>query len=251
MKKKKILIWDVETSTIEITLNTYELKNKLRWFPFESIKRDWIMFGAAWKWHGEDAVSCISVSPRNPENDEEVIRRLHEILSQADVLVGHNSDSFDYKKFNTRAIFYGLHPVRPVEAIDTLKISRKYFKFTSNSLRYIAKYLGLEQKDESPDWSKILSGDADELRKMREYNKQDVIVTEQLFNRLMPYHHTAPTLYANARDISGATIHTCPSCGSCDTVKNGFRINRKMTHRIQRNLCKACGAGSSGEKFKI
>ena len=106
-----------------------------------------------------------------------VIKTLHDVLSEADIIIAHNGDKFDSKKFNTRAIAYGLPPIEPKKSVDTLKIARRRFAFTSNKLSYLAKFLGVESKDESPDWDKVLAGDEQELRYMRQYNRKEVNVS--------------------------------------------------------------------------
>lgn len=179
------------------------------------------MLGAAWKLIDGEQVQCVSVSPKDPLNDYEVVCRLHKALNSADVLIGHNSDNFDIKKFNTRAIQYGLDPIQGKKQIDTLKIARKYFKFTSNKLRYIAQYLGVGEKDESPDWDLILAGDRAEIKRMREYNKQDVVVTEAVYKRLRDWHVTHPDVSTVTRDIEGVAIDKCPRCDSAHVVKCG------------------------------
>lgn len=220
-------------------LRGYEMFPK-HGYPVSAIEKDWIMLGAAWKWLHEPNAKCVSVSPKRPDNDYEVISILHTVLSEADVLIGHNSDGFDYKKFNTRAIKHGLPPIQPKKTIDTLKIARRYFKFTSNKLRYIADFLGVEGKDESPDWPKCVAGDEEALRYMREYNKQDVIATEQVYLKLRSYHNTHPDLnhICPVRDVSGELIHLCPKCQSPDMQSRGTTFSRgKVRKRMQCNNC--------------
>lgn len=235
----KLLFWDVETSTMELVYQSYELRTRLKYHPIDHIKRDWIMLGAAWKYEDEKP-KCISVSPQDPLNDFEVIKTLHGVLSDADILCGHNSDAFDYKKFNARSIFYDLPPIMPKQTIDTLKIARKYFKFSSNQLRYIANYLGLDAKDSSPDWDKCLAGDKAALRYMRQYNKQDVIVTEQVYKKLRPFmeNHPNMNLYRPIYDTAGNPVDACPKCGSTDLVRQGFKFT--TAGKRQKYQCKAC-----------
>lgn len=236
----KTLIWDVETSDLELAIRTYQLKNYSRYFDPKTIKRDWTMLGAAWKFKNEKAVKAISVSPQNPLDDEHVIKHLYKALSEADVLIGHNSDNFDIKKFNTRAIFYGLSPLLPKVQVDTLKIARKYFKFTSNKLSYIADYLGLDVKDESPDWEKVINGCAKELRYMRKYNKKDVVVTEQVYDRLMSWHHTHPRTKEKPKDIEGKPVNNCQKCGDPKVWSKGVKLlasGRKRRYYQCQNCC--------------
>lgn len=239
----KILIYDVETSTLDLLIRTYDLKNRIKYFNHKDIVRDWTMLGAAWKFLDKDRVHCISVSPQDPLNDYEVIKKLHAALDSADVLVGHNSDNFDIKKFNTRALQYNLPPIQNKKKVDTLKMARKYFKFSSNTLRYIAKYLGVGEKGESPDWEKILAGDKKELAFMRKYNKQDVIVTENVYLRLREWHETHPDVSTVTRDIEGFPLDKCPRCDSAHVVKAGKEpvIKRGLISGFkQRFKCQDC-----------
>ena len=208
-------------------------------YSIDAIEKDWIMLGAAWKWLGDKETKSVSVSPKRPENDYQVIEILHTVLSDADMLIGHNSDAFDYKKFNTRAIKHGFHPISPKKTVDTLKLARKHFKFTSNKIRYIANYLGVEDKDESPDWVKCISGDEEALRYMRQYNRQDVITTEQVYLKLRGYHQTHPDIGLLIRDVTGSEVHTCPKCGSTSIQSRGKMYTVRTTKN--RYSCNDCG----------
>lgn len=244
----KKIVWDVETTDLELAVRTYQLKNRIQYFDPKTIKRDWTMLGAAWQDLDAEYPSVISVSPSNPLDDEAVVRHLHSVLSDADVIIGHNSDNFDIKKFNTRAIYYGLTPLKPMTQIDTLKIARKYFKFTSNKLSYLCNYLGVVAKDESPDWEKCTLGDADELRYMREYNKNDVRSTLALYNVLMGWHHTHPVTAETPRDIEDRPVRVCHRCGSPNITKAGIAY-RNNGIRKQRYQCKPCGGWQMGERI--
>lgn len=239
----RLLIYDVEVSSIDIMHRQYDLKNFVKYFSDEDIVRDWTMLGAAWKFLDEEKTHCISVSPKDPLNDYEVIKTLRAALDSADVLIGHNSNAFDILKFNTRAIFYRLPPIQNKKQIDTLKMARKYFKFTSNKLRYIAQYLGIGEKGETPDWDLILQGDRKALAEMRKYNKQDVVVTEALYKRLRDWHQTHPDVSTVTRDISGEVLMKCPRCDSVNVVKNGTRPlirNGAIFKTVQEHLCRKC-----------
>lgn len=237
----RILTIDIETSPIQILHTTYDLKVNVRRFHPKEIAVDWTILGSAWKFLGEQA-RCISVSPKNIKNDYEVVRKLHELIQQADIIVGHNLDSFDVKKTNTRFIQYGLSALPFPPSIDTLKVARKHFKFTSNKLSHIANALGLDPKDESPDWEKVMAGDPEELAYMRQYNKQDVITTEELYLKLRPYIKNHPNMNLFIpEDVKGDKIYddVCTNCGSGNISKNGKRVQGQGVY--QRYICFDCG----------
>lgn len=126
MTSARITIFDIETSPIYIRHKTYDLSVRVKRFQPEEIQQDWVILGAAWKpLYGK--TECISVSSKNVLNDYEVVRRLHTVISESDILIGHNSDAFDIKKFNARAIYHGLPVLPPKRTVDTLKVARRMF----------------------------------------------------------------------------------------------------------------------------
>lgn len=243
----KIITIDIETSPITISHKTYELKNNVRYFNPLEISQDWVILGAAWKELDKEP-RCISVSSKNVINDEAVVRKLHDVISSADIIVGHNVDSFDIKKINSRFIKYSLPVIDKKPTVDTLKIAKKYFKFSSNKLFYVAKLLGVEDKGNSPDWTAILSGEQTALSYMREYNKQDVVTTEQVYKKLLPYIENHPNMNLFIpKDVLGNPVleYVCPNCGSDDTSKNGKRY--RFSGVYQRFYCNSCGKPFCGK----
>ena len=251
--KPKILIFDVETSTMDLAIKTYQLKNYIKYFNPDDIVRDWILLSVAWKFHGDKTTKCISVHKDNIENDRAVVDAFYNVLKTADVIIGHNMKGFDIKKFNTKIIEYGYAPLhfKAAQIIDTLTLSRRYFKFSSNRLSYVAKKLGVDAKDASPDWNKILDGSESELRYMRKYNKQDVIVTEQVYDKLKGWHdtHINLNMIAQIKDSEGLPVVACRVCLSGNLMRDGFAYN--ATTKSQRHKCKDCGANTYGKKEKL
>lgn len=248
----KAIIWDVETTDLELLIRTYQLKNYTKYFNPDTIRRDWTMLGAAWMDLDSDRPQCISVHPDKPLDDYGVTCKIHSVLKDADILIGHNSDRFDYKKFNTRAIYYDLPPISPKLSIDTLKMAKKYFAFTSNKLSYLCEYLKVgEYKENSPDWGKIINGCPKELRYMRKYNKQDVVATKALYLKLKSYHHTHPVdpRSATVRDVEGNPVLVCKYCLSPDIVRAKPRILASGRKRQQWS-CKGCNKYMTTELIK-
>jgi len=191
MKSPKILFWDVETSLLEGAI--FNLWNTN--ISYKYLRKDWFMFCAAWRWQGQKRIGSVSVldSPKRFKadytDDYHVIKTLHEVLSQADAIVAHNGDSFDYKKFNARAIFHNLDPLPDIVLIDTLKMSKGKFKFSYNNLDYIAQYLGVGKKIKTDGdlWLACLDGSPKAHKEMVKYNKMDVEVLEAVYDRLAPF----------------------------------------------------------------
>lgn len=199
----------------------------------DAIIQDWYIICAAWKWLGDKRTGYVSGA--GPD-DKAVVERLHKLLSEADVLVAHNGDRFDLPKFNARAIKHGLEPIPPIPSVDTLKHARRLFKFSSNRLDYIAQFLGVGKKMDTPKglWMRALQGDAKAIKTMVRYCRVDVDVLEGVYLKLRGYMTGHPNwnVYSDGEG--------CSNCGSTEIVRNGVRYTK--TGSYPRYKCSSCGA---------
>jgi len=88
---------------------------------------------------------------------------------------------------NTRFLINGLGLPIPFKPIDTLSLARKTFSFSSNKLDYICQVLGLPAKSEHSGydlWLRCLKGDKSALQEMVAYNRNDVVITEDVYHIL-------------------------------------------------------------------
>lgn len=237
----KILLWDIETTPMLVT--SWQLHKPF--LDHNNIIEESHIVTAAWKWHNIDGVDSACINPARPKDDKAVIRELHRVLGEADVLVAHNGDKFDLKKYNARAIFHGLKPLPKIPTIDTLKVARQVFSFNSNRLDYLARFLLGKAKihTEYELWLKVMNGDAKALAQMVEYNKYDVELLERVYERLRPYmkRHPNANLYQDGDE-------GCPLCGSNDFKKRGFKY--QATTKRQQYQCLECGSWFCGEFIK-
>ena len=164
----------------------------------------------------------------------------------ADVVVHYNGSSFDIPTLNREFILKGGTPPAPYHEIDLLKYARKHFRFPSNKLDYISKELGIGQKISHRGmdlWTGCMKGDAACQKEMKEYNLQDALLLEDLYERLLPWIHNHPnrSLYNDEGDLE-----VCPNCGSKQLQKRGFTTTRVM--KYQRYQCTDCGKWSRGKR---
>lgn len=214
----------------------------------------WYLLSFAWKWLGDKDVSCRALPDysgykRNHNNDLHLVRDLHDLLDRADIIVAQNGDSFDIKKANARIIFHRLPPPSTYKTVDTLKLARKYFKFESNRLGDLGKFLGVGSKLPHTGfqlWAGCMEGDEDSWRLMREYNKADVALLEEVYYKLRPWavNHPNLGLYANPSDPQRA----CPTCQSDRIQKRGFNYAKLQVR--QRWQCLDCKSWFSGKVIK-
>lgn len=218
------------------------------------VLREWHMLSFAYKWLGESTVHVRGLPdyPRykkSPHDDECLVKELWELFNQADVIIGHNSDKFDIKKSNARFIRHGLKPPPPHKTIDTLKIARKHFKFDSNKLDSLGEYLGVGRKNRTGGidlWLDCLAGDEKAWKKMKSYNKQDVVLLENVYDKLKPWFHTHLAVH-----IPEDQEIKCTVCGSLNMQRRGWSLSRRGHAKAQRYQCKDCGKWMSGPAFKI
>jgi len=231
----RILFLDIET--IPLTAFAWGLWDQT--ISLNQIKKDWKMVCWAAKWKGEDKI--ISKVLEGKGSDKSLIKPLWQMVDEADILVGHNIDRFDLPKINARFIANGFKPPTRCKTIDTLKIAKQRFAFTSNKQEYLAKHLACEQlksdHSEFPGfelWSEFMKGNKRAIREMRKYNEQDVATLEAIYDKLMPWYKT--TINFNVYNTVDNGI-TC-QCGSTSFKKNG--TVEKGLGLYQRFLCLKC-----------
>lgn len=199
------------------------------------------------KWYDSPDIIFDSVHKSKTKN---MLKGLHGLLSDADVVVHYNGNKFDMPTINKEFVLNRFSPPSPYKQIDLLRVVRSNFRFPSNKLDYVAQRLGLGQKVEHEGmalWTKCMKGDKDAWKRMEDYNIQDVILLEDLYNTLLPWIKNAPNRNL-FNDIQG-----CPSCGQTNLQKRGTAVSSTGTY--QRYQCRGCGAWAQGttalEKKKV
>lgn len=240
MNKKPIIVFfDIETSPIvAATFSLYP--ESIR---HENIIQDWFIISAAWKYQGNKKVYASAINSTLGTNDFEVVKSLRDALEGVDIVVTHNGDKFDLKKLTARLIYHGLPPLPKLISIDTLKEVKKVATFTSHRLDYLGTYLsGRGKVSTSPGlWMSIVKGDYSAIDEMVKYNKVDVIILEELYEKIRPYIKNHPHIGA----LKGESrTCSCKACGSTNLKKNGTRITAAGLYR-QEWQCTNCGAYAS------
>jgi hypothetical protein len=238
MKKSStnILLLDIETApNVGYTWGIWE-QNVVK------VIREWYILCCAVRWLGKRgrvlSLPDYVLYKTNPHNDRELVKEIREYLDKADIVIAHNGDAFDLKKINARIFFHELKPPSPYQSIDTLKIARRHFSFTSNKLNELAKFLKIGQKVETGGfelWERCLIGDKKAWRKMASYNLQDVVLLEKIYLKLRPWATSHPNLAAFEKKTNGI----CPRCKSKNIQSRGTAVIRSTKYR--RFQCLDCG----------
>ena len=236
----KVLIYDIETSRLEVRHKTFGLYQIPKAFSHKDIVQDWYILCICWKWLGESKVYSTDILESGKYNDDRnVVDTFRKVLEEADLIIAHNGDRFDIKKFTSRLIFHKLPPIGPKASIDTLKEVKKVATFTSHRLDYLGILLAADQKMVTMPglWEACENGDAKAMRKMVKYCKQDVNLLEDVYTNLRPYFKTPTPLY------TGHELR-CPKCDSVDMIKHKPRLTTSGIMR-QQYQCKSCGGYST------
>ena len=196
--------------------------------------QEWYILCFSYKWEDQKKTHVVSLDDfdlynEDSENDFDVVYKLWQLLDEADIVIGHNSDAFDIKKANARFAYHNLGPTTHYQTVDTLKIARRYFKFNSNRLGHLGEHLGLGGKEATggfQTWAGCMKGDVKAWATMKKYAKQDVDLLIDVYERLRPWATNHPN-----RNVIDATSHACPTCGSNKLQKRGNRRTRTMVYR--------------------
>ena len=216
-------------------------------------KSDWYVLSYAYKFAGQDKVTSVGLDDfaaykRDKEDDKQLIKSLWKLIDKADIIIAHNGDGFDLPKINTRFLTHGLKPPTPYKTVDTLKIARKVFKFDSNKLDDLGRYLGVGRKLPHTGfhlWKGCMSGDPAAWKLMKEYNGHDVELLEDVYEIMRPWHTGHPNVNKFSANLA------CPKCGNTNVQRRGFSytlLSRKQ--RFQCTGANSCGAWYEGSAKK-
>jgi len=186
------------------------------------------------KWLGSDDIMFERTWKRKGSS-KAMIQRIHGLLSEADCVVTFNGVKFDLPVLNREFIMHGLNQPAPFQNLDLLKVARSRFRFASNKLQHLSTELGLGTKTPHEGfmlWIKCMDLDKEAWDSMTTYNKQDVLLLEKLYYRLLPWLKNAP----NQSVILGR--ETCPHCGSQQYQGRGYSYTQAGKYR--RYQCTKC-----------
>jgi hypothetical protein len=229
----RILLIDIETApSLGWTWKKWETN-------IIDFKSDWYILSVAWKWSDEEKVHVLGLDDfagykRHMENDKALVKKVHMLLNEADIVIGHNSDSFDLPKLNTRFLTHKLAPPTPYKTLDTLKIARKVFAFDSNKLDDLGRYLGVGRKLPHTGfhlWRGCMLGDSESWKSMKEYNSHDVELLEKVYYLLRAWDKNHP-------NVNQGELDACPKCSSLNIQKRGFEYT--ALRKKQRYRCMKC-----------
>lgn len=239
----KLLLLDIETAPVKAFV----------WGLFkQNINIDWVedegrVLCFAARWVGQKDMIFHSEFVKNKQtkaNHRAMIKAAHSLLSEADAIIHYNGNSFDIPTLNKEFLAYGMSPPPPAAQIDLLRVVSQKFRLPSRKMDFVARILGIPRKlkHRGPElWLDCMKGVKDAWLEMEEYNKQDVVVLELIYKRLLPWITNHPHVGMRQGDPN-----SCPNCGSLNLKPRGMAYT-KLT-QYQRFRCGDCGTWTRGKK---
>lgn len=237
-KKPRILLLDIETAPIEMYAWGIYGENT----GLAMMKQDWSVLAYCAKWYGSKSfIYRDTAKQKNPRDDKQMLRRIWELMDEADIILTQNGKRFDEKKLNARFIINGYPPPSPYQHIDTKQMANKRFGFTSASLEYMTEHLGVKYKKLKHKrfpgfdlWRECLAGNAAAWAEMKAYNVRDVLALECVYDKLKAWGNQVNMGVYNSRDV-----FQCAQCGSENIHSKGFTYTAVAKRRKYK--CVDCG----------
>lgn len=228
----RILILDIETRPALVY--TWGMFNQ-SFGPSQVVDWGGVLCFAA-KWADSDEMMFYS----EWRSKERMIKAAHRLLSEADAVVGWNSQRFDVRWLQAEFQRMGLNRPSPYVNVDLMRSQKRDAFMLSNKLESRRLWLGEDGKAETGGfglWKGVMDGKRESRRLMEEYNRRDVLITQEEFERMRAggWVRGLPN-----EAIEGG--HVCPSCGSDKLQARGFQHSK--TRRYKRFQCKSCGGWS-------
>lgn len=190
------------------------------------------------KWYGNPEIMFSSIYE---DGKAKMFHKIYQLVEEADVVIHYNGSKFDIPTLNQEWLSLGWAPPATFTEIDLYQIVKKRFRLPSNKLSYIAEYLRLGSKVNHKGmelWIECMNGEPESWETMEQYNKQDTVLLESLYDAILPWISNHPN--HGLHDEREGLI--CPNCGSLHVQKRGFHFTKTM--RYQRYRCNACGTWS-------
>ena len=124
-------------------------------------------------------------------NDKEIVKQVCTLIKAHDVLVAHNGTRYDIPFLRTRALRWGLRPLREMKVVDPLQIAWRKFRLRSNRLGSLSDHLGISDKKTPLDLSiwadATLNGNKKAMDLIVEHCVADVKVLSGVLSHVKPF----------------------------------------------------------------
>lgn len=241
--RNRILILDVERLdgiTQQHWWDRGDLKN--RYIHYETVIRHPRTTIVCAKWY--DQPETIELAEWNKGGRKAFLRNVHQLLSSADIVVGHYIDKADLPWLRGALhVEAGLPPLPPFKTVDTYKVLATFgggvpFK----GLDAFCKLVGIPSKTDRYDpramERAVAEKSVEDRERLLSYCSGDVIATQGLYDWLRPHIKNHPALFVDGKD----KLTVCNRCGhETHTIERRYVANI-LTYTMRK--CSSCQAYS-------
>lgn len=233
MTDAKILFFDIECSMSKVY--TYDLFKPI--IGYKDIIEPSRMIAFSAKWKGKKGVIFKS---EYHDSRREMLQALHDLLNEADVVVGYNINRYDVPWVTSELHVEGFLPPSPFKKLDLFQTVRSNTRFLSKRLDYVTGRLLDDHKKQysmAEMWRIVDNPETSEEDRRKEWNRmkayarKDTALLEPLFENLMPLLKMPHP--ANDNPAS------CHNCGGVDLQRRG--VVRTLSSEYPRFVCLSCG----------
>lgn len=239
--KLKVLFYD-----IEITPRTLGDA----WFTMGAANSFLVTFGYRWghekKTHYIDLTTTNTLHKLDPFNDtcdKEVVKAAHKIMSEADILVAHYGNKFDWKYMNAKFEKNGLGALTHIPKRDTCLQARRVYKIGSNTLRRLAEFFGGAKKTDidKRHWFALYTRSKASMKLISEYcagkGDSDVNALYDIYKQMEKHF---PVVYHVGVMVGKHKALSCPACASSNLIRRGT-YTKPGGGKYIRVSCHDCG----------
>lgn len=235
-KDTRILIFDVESAPA----TGWYWQPKTTFIPMDNMLEDGRIICWSAKWLNGPTM----FSSEWDHGRVGMLASLGNLLDQADIVVGYNSDNYDIPYVNWELHRNQLRRPSPYKSVDLIKVVRKHFRPMYKKLDFLSQQLLGNSKIVTGGmdlYRALLLGNDEDLREearslMRQYNKHDVVLTEDLYLDLLSWIDGHPPV----RFSDSLESIVCRSCGSEDMERAGWKQAVMLRYPVYR--CVSCGS---------
>jgi hypothetical protein len=244
--RNRILILDVERLpglTQQSWWDRGDLKN--RYVHAETVTREPRTTIVCAKWY--DSPDVMRFAEWDKGGRGRFLKRVHALMSQADIIVGHNLDNADVPwlkgDFHLPRIGHPhrpeLPPLPPFKTVDTLKVLRREFKSGApfKGLDAFLQIVGLPAKTDRYDrdaMERAVAGSVEDRERLTDYCAGDVVAGQWIYDWQRPHIKNHPALFVDGQD----RLTVCNRCGNETTDVAKRYVASVMTYTMRK--CSSC-----------
>lgn len=224
----KILLLDIE--------NTPNLawvwQAKTDYVNYKMLLKERELLCLSWKWYQDPFTYWYR------KGDDDMLPAAHDAMSQADAIITFNGLKHDIPILTDEFLRNNLFLPPDTKQIDLIRPLRSKLKLFSNSLDFVLRHFGLPGKEDHDGFATWLGCMAEEKKAwndMERYNRNDVVIMEPLYEKILPLISGFPNLNLFREDM----VEGCPTCGGFNFQRRGYR--RTATGVYARYQCQDDG----------